>query len=178
MVKSDTTLQAVTATQKALSASSIRLAEEAARWVSSQLVEERKAVEEAVLAALEDQHSVSSVARAYTISGAATPNRNAIYDIKKKYSDRISEFVGSYPFKWVPRTIETRDGERTVFDIQSDMNGFGPELVTGQFLWRYDRENGEAEPILDPSRNPYPTEVYYKTVLTKWLAQNPYPEEV
>lgn len=176
MPKAETKLHAVAARVQSAEEAHARLKAEADAWVKSQMKAEDKAVEDAVMDALDDGHSIAAVARAYTISGL-TPNRNKIYEIKKRRAERITDWVGEYPFRWSPRIVKTRDGERTVYDIVSETSEFGPEDITGEFTWRYDRETNTPEPILYVDRDPYPTSVYYNTVLTKWLADHPYPEE-
>ena len=176
MPKSENKLNAISQRVRSVQESRVRLEEEAAAWVSRQLADEERALEDAVMAALDDQHSIADVARAYTISGK-TPNRNKIYEIKRKRGDRITDWVGEYPFVWSPRIVKTRDGQRTVYDIIANTNAFGPDEITGVFEWRYDSDINSVEPKLFIDREPYPTTDYYRTVLTKWLLDHPYPEE-
>lgn len=176
-MKSEATLHAVSARVRSRDDARTRLEAEAAQWVEAQLREEEEALENAVMVALEDEHSVASVARAYTISGK-TPNRNKIYEIKNRNADKITTWRGDYPFKWVGRTVRSRDGERTVHDIHSYMQDFGPDHVTGTFMWRYDLESKRPEPLFVEGEEPYPYEKYYIQILDKWLVENPYPEEV
>lgn len=153
-----------------------RLELEAAAWVDKKVLTFEGALEEAVVSAVEDGHSVTAVARAYTISGK-TPNRNKIYDILKKYADDDAPWSGDYPFEWTAREVKRASGSVTVYDVHGDLSDFGPLEVSGYFMWRYDRATGELDEVLDGVEDPYPIGTkYYKQVLDRWLVANPYPE--
>jgi hypothetical protein len=142
-------------------------------WVAERIEPYVMALEQSVLQARSEGHSVSDIARAYTTSGK-TPNRNAIYAI---LSSRVTQGGDSIPFEWVPRTVKTARGKRTVFDVRAELDGFGPEAVSGEYTWRYDTATHELDPVLT-AQNPYPYELsFYKSVLSRWLTNNPYPGE-
>jgi hypothetical protein len=147
--------------------------EQAEAWYEEHLKPYRDALDQAVFQARSAGHSVTDIARSYTVSGSKTPNRNAIYAI---LSSREEEADAHPPFEWVPRQVNTATGPRKVFDIHGGLSEFGPARVWGSFVWRYDTSTRELDPVLDPSSDPYPYEnLFYKGVLDRWLANNPYP---
>lgn len=177
MTKSAATLQVVAALAEDFRTSRDRLMKEAIEQVRIKMAEKEQALEEAVVRALEDDHAVTAVARAYTPPGS-TPNRNAIYAIKKRHAEKFAGPKSSgYPFQWVARTVETRNGTRVVFDIHAVLNAFGPDDVTGEYTWTYDPNDETVEPVLSVDYDPYPTTKYYKQMLSQWLSMNPYPGE-
>lgn len=148
---------------------------EAAAWVAQRLEPYRTALDQSVMRALLDDHSVTDVARAYTVSGK-TANRNAIYAIIAAYSGNDSD-TNEMPFEWQPRIVKTAKGKRTVYDLTGNLQDFGPENITGEFVWRYDTATGALDPVLT-DQNPYPVETkYYKGALARWVENNPYPGE-
>lgn len=150
-----------------------QLQAQAAAWVAVELAEYTEALEESVYEARDDGHSIVDIARAYTLSGK-TPNRNAIYAI---LSSRTTPRDDDLPFEWVSRTIKTARGKRVVYDVQADLEEFGPENVSGEYTWRYDTSNHELDPVLT-DQNLYPYEInYYRRVLDRWVTNNPYPGE-
>lgn len=167
-------LQAVsTAVMRAEEAlSNFRL--EADARVDEQMKSYVKDIESAVLRALDDEFSVTDVARAYTISGK-TPNRNVIHAIKRRYESE-EDTLTVYPFEWVARTTTTARGDKTVYDIHAVLEEFGPDDVTGEYTWRYDRATGEPEQVLT-EHDPYPASKYYTQALTRWIMVNAYPGE-
>jgi hypothetical protein len=168
-----TALDAVAVNAQSLAEATERREQEAAEWLASRLDPYRMALEEAVFQARDEGHSVIDIARAFTTSGR-TPNRNAIYAI---LSSRDTTRGTPLPFEWVPRTVKTVKGKRTVFDVQADLEEFGPDNVSGEYTWRYDTSNSELDPVLT-AQNPYPYDTsFYKSVLDRWLTNNPYPGE-
>jgi hypothetical protein len=173
MVRSQATLDSVSARVREAEAAREQLDIEALAWVKKQMLARQVQVEQAVMAALEDGHTVANVARAYTVSGL-TPNRNAIYAIRKKYAEQPAVWVGGYPFEWTPRTVETAAGLKTVYDIEAEFSGFGPQEISGNYRWRFDVATGEPEQYLsDPQA--YPIDNYYRRALEHWIGTNPYP---
>ena len=175
MTKDLSTLNAVAAQAVRKANAKSQLMIEAAAWVERKLGEYDADLEQAVLAALEDGHTVTNGAAAYTTSGK-TPNRNAIYAIKAKYADQAEMWVGEYPFEWVPREVKSATGLRTVYDVFTSVEDFGPEKISGEYTWRYD--NGDLEAVLGFGPDEaWPTSKYYQQVLERWLMNHPYPEE-
>jgi len=148
---------------------------EAEAWVEDRLYPAVIVLEQAVIDALDEGHSVVAVATAYTISGR-TPNRNAIYNIRKSFKENPNrDGGGDFPFEWVERVVKTRMGERTVYDIHANVQSFGPDEITGEFTWRYDVITQVPEPVIS-REDPYPHDVrYYRQALSRWLTVNPYP---
>lgn len=147
-----------------------RIRIEADAWAEQQIREHRNTVERIVLEALAEGYSVTDVAEAYTISGK-TPNRNAIHQIKNSVQNLPKVPDKKLPFEWARRNI----GRRTVYDVVGLLFEFGPEGLTGDFVWRYD--NGELDPVIT-EEDPYPNSKYYREILNTWLEDNPYPKEV
>lgn len=171
--KDRTALDAVAVNAQTFLDATDRIEQEAVAWIAERMEPYRMALEEAVFQARDEGHSVVDIARAYTMSGK-TPNRNAIYAI---LSSRDTTRGASLPFEWVPRTVKTAKGTRTVFDVQADLEEFGPDNVSGEYTWRYDTSNYELDPVLT-AQNPYPYDTnFYKSVLDRWLTNNPYPGE-
>lgn len=135
-------------------------------------------LEDLVVAALNEGWDVGSVAEAYTPAGKS-PNRNAIYAIRnrlgiEKPKKEPNVPLEDYPFEWGPRIAETANGERTVYDVFADVVYWGPDNLTGYFMWAYDWAGG-LDPVITES-DPYPTTKFYKDALAAWLVGNPYPE--
>lgn len=152
----------------------LRLKQESEQRLRRNLNHYDQKIFNAVLAALDEGHSVGQVAAAYTVSGK-TPNRNAIYRILTAAKQQ-PRFTGETPFQWVPREVVTVSGTRIVYDVLAELENYGPDKVTGQFRWRMDPVLEELEQVLT-DRDPYPTEVpYYKEAIEHWLRNNPYPE--
>ena len=173
-MKSVTTLNRVGQLARARVTRRAELEAQAAAWVAEQLAHADEELELAVMAALADEHSVTSVATEYTVSGK-TPNRTAIHRIKRERSDYTAPLIedaGPLPFEWVAREVKTRAGSRTVYDLVAITWDFGPEDLVGTYTWRYD--NGELDPVITEDE-PYPITEFYKAVLDKWVAANPYP---
>lgn len=147
-----------------------RLQQEVMAEVRKRLAEKERALENAVMDAL-SVFTVTDVARAYTPPGS-TPNRNAIYEIKRRNAARNVMRVTTAPFEWVPRTMETVNGEITVYDIQAVFDNFGPANLNGLYTWSWD-----DRPVfeLTGAQEPYPTTKYYNSMLEQWLTVNPYP---
>lgn len=177
MPKDVSALVTITEKAKAKDDAGERLRIEADAWVAKQLEKFESELDQAVIAALDEDHSVAAVARAYTISGK-TPNRNAIYTIKAKYanlSTRNNTLYGDYPFEWKERRVNTAQGERILYDVHADLSEFGPDAWTGEYTWRFDEPTGTLEPMLTDIE-PYPIGTkYYKQVLDRWLSITPYP---
>lgn len=173
-MKDPETLSAVAIQAKSAATLRARLEADASDWIQAQMQQHEAALDEAVMGALSDGHSVTDVARAYTISGK-TPNRNRIYEIKARNNNNVSAWSGKYPFRWVELIVETATGERTVYDVVATADNFGPEKVNGIFRWRYD--SGALEPVLDadPNVEPFPVSTFYAQLLDRWLKMNPYP---
>lgn len=173
-MKDADTLSAVAVQAQSAKTLRTRLEEDAAAWIQTQMEQHEAALEEAVMNALSNGHSVSDVARAYTVSGK-TPNRNRIYEIKARNNSNVSAWSGKYPFTWVERIVETAAGERTVYDLVAKTQNFGPDKISGDFRWRYD--SGVIEPVLnpDPDVDPFPVTNFYSQLLDRWLKMNPYP---
>lgn len=142
--------------------------------VEQQLESYNADLDRAVLAALDAGHSVTDVARAYTISGR-TPNRNAIHAIKRAYSDDGSMTLSEYPFEWVERRIATVTGTRTVYDIVGSLIQYGPDEVTGEYRWTYNQNKGELDPVITEA-DPYPADKFYTQAIQRWIMNNPYPK--
>lgn len=175
MNKNMSLLKEVTLGAKGLVEKREQLAVEAQAWVNKQMVKAEREFDQTVVTALEDGHSVMSIARALTISGK-TPNRNRVYEIRGKYTEGSAPWVGDYPFEWVPRTVKTAKGTQEVFDVRAVLSDFGPNGITGTFTWRYDVASGETEQVVDPVDDPYPEDIkYYRQMLSRWLSINPYP---
>lgn len=132
------------------------------------------AVELAVVAALEGEHSVTEVARALTTPGK-TPNRNKVYEIKNRRAGQIGSRSAAYPFEWVPREVTTAAGARTVYDVHALVSDFGPDAVTGEYTWRYDIETERLEAVFSLDYEPWPTNKYYQSLIRQWVEVNPYP---
>ena len=176
MTKSISQLSAVGTARRARDDKKARLKIEADAWIVSQLIREEAAVDEAVMDALDNGHSITSVAGAYTVSGR-TPDRNAIYEIKSRHTGTQDLWVDEYPFEWVPREVQTVSGFTTVYDVRAVLEEFGPSSISGEFTWRYDRITDELEPVITES-DPYPQgEKYYASVLKRWLIGHEYPKE-
>lgn len=173
MSKDPNTLAAVATKQTAFKNARETLREEAEAWVSRKLVEYETAVEQAVITAVEDDHSVTSIARALTLNPDATPNRNLVYVIMAKHKDGPVET--NYPFEWVVRKVKTAAGTKKVYDVHLNVEDFGPLDVTGEFTWRFDPLTRELDEQLGVE-DPYPVGVkFYKQALDRWIIANPYP---
>lgn len=174
MTTDKTALMAVSKARRASIDKRAQLRIEAAAWVESRMKETNAALDQAVMSALDEGHSVTSVAQAYTVSGKG-PDRAAIYAIKAKYSNPQALWAGEYPFEWVGREIETAAGTRVVFDVKAVLNEFGPESVTGEFRWVYDSITHSLDAVIT-DEEPYPGTVkYYAQILERWLITHPYP---
>lgn len=150
-----------------------RLELSAAAWVEQHMTGSKEELEAAVVVALEDGWSVTDVARAYTLSGK-TPNRNAIHEIKNRNTSIMETWAEEYPFSWVPRTVTTAAGTRTVYDVVLTAAGFGPDRLEGTYTWRFDAATGTTDPVVTMA-DPYPATKFYRQALNRWLTTNPYP---
>lgn len=151
-----------------------RIAAEA--WYNKQMEPFEAALDEAVWAALDADHTAMDVARAYTLSGA-TPDRNAIHAIKSRRMTVVDEWADDVPFKWKKRTVTTKAGKRVAYDVFAEMDAYGPDEVTGTYTWRFDLTTGELDEVLT-DLDPYPsTDKFYKQVLDRWVVTHPYPGE-
>ena len=148
------------------------LTQKAMQQVEAQLAEMELALEKAVIRALE-QNTVTDVAAAFTPLGTPTPNRNAIYAIKRKHDVRDSVVTTSLPFEWEPRVVDTVNGPVTVFDLVGVLTEFGPLDVSGIYRWAWD--SGRLDPILDGVQEPYPTTRPYTRALEQYVLSSPYP---
>lgn len=146
---------------------------EAVRKAQALIDQREQELDQLVLQALEEGHSVMDVARAYTPPGS-TPNRNKIYDIRRRYSDgtKVASY-GDWPFRWEGREVETVNGPRTVYDVIGTLVDFGPDQVNGVFRWRYIA--GQLEEVFEFDKPLYPTGKHYQFMLSQWLQMNPYP---
>lgn len=148
---------------------------ELAVLVAARIKAKQDALEEAVMEALDLGNPVTEVARAYTPPDTATPNRVAIYGIRKRRLADEELVANSLPFQWVPREVQTFQGTITVYEVAAHLNEFGPGKITGDFQWYWDV--GELAPIVDPEADPYPNSKFYQRALAQWLSVNPYPGE-
>jgi len=175
--KDMSTLQAVATLAEQLRKEGPRIRAKALAAAKVEVAALEEAVERSVVAALQDEHSVTEVARALSTPGK-TPNRNKVYEIKKKYEGQIESRTAGYPFEWVAREVATREGVRTVYDIRALVNGFGPDDVTGEYTWRYETdEDGQprVEPVFSLDYEPWPTSKFYRSLIGQWIGINPYP---
>lgn len=145
-----------------------KLHREALAQVEAQLAVKQRSLDSAVGEAIEEGHTITAIARAYTPPGS-TPNRNKIYEIKGRTGAVYASSNGDYPFEWVSRT----SNGRTHYDVIGTLLDFGPENVSGTFRWKYIA--GSLEPVIDAVRDPYPNTRYYKQMLDQWVSLNPYP---
>jgi hypothetical protein len=175
MSKNKETLDDVANSARVLEDAREQLMSEAAQWVAKKLGPFQQALERAVMVAKYDDHTISDIARAYTVSGK-TPNRNAVYKIIMSHSGEDGD-MGDMPFEWRARQIKTARGERTVYDITANLKDFGPDKISGEFRWRFDEPTQTVDPVLD-EHDPYPvSETFYRKVLERWVSNNPYPRE-
>ena len=176
MTRDRDTLTAVATARRTFFSKRAELQEEAAAWVEKHMEQYELDVERAVMAAIADEHKITDIGEAYTISGR-TPDRTSIYKIKNKHEGAIEQlWADRFPFEWTERSIETAAGTATVYDAVAELHKFGPSEVTGEFTWVYDRISRELEQVLTPDSVPYPLdEKYYKQLLDRWLLTNPYP---
>jgi hypothetical protein len=176
MAKEASQLIAVATARRVRDNRKAQLRIEADAWIATQLSRDNDALERAVMDALYNEHSITSVATAYTGPGKS-PDRKLIHLIKNKHKNTESLWVEDYPFEWSARETETIDGFATVYDVVGVFESFGPEKITGSFTWRYDHISRELEPVLTDA-DPYPqTNKYYAAVLKRWASTHPYPEE-
>lgn len=151
------------------------LVKKALAQVDAEMASLEAALEKTVLHALE-VNTLTDVAAAYTPVGTTTPNRNAIYAIKKKHDAAEAVAIKSFPLEWVPRTVTTYKGDVTVFDLHAVLKDYGPLDITGEFTWTW--EGDRIEPVINIDQDPYPvTTKFYKRVLDQYLLLNPYPGE-
>lgn len=176
MSKDMSTLQAVATLSDKLRREGPRIRAKALAAAKVEIASLEEAVERSVVQALADEHSVTEVARALSTPGK-TPNRNKVYEIKKRWAGQIDSRTAGYPFEWVAREITTRDGQSTVYDAHALVSEFGPEDVTGDYTWRYDQETEKLEPVFSLDYEPWPTNKFYQSLLTQWMQINPYPGE-
>lgn len=148
---------------------------ELAALIDAKVKAKQDALEEAIMQALDLGNPVTEVARAFTPSETATPNRVAIYAIRKKRLAEEAVVASNLPFVWVPREVETFSGNITVYEVMAHLDDFGPDKVTGDFEWYWDSDG--LEPVIDPQADPYPTSKFYQRALSQWLSVNPYPGE-
>lgn len=173
MPKDEQLLLNVTAQVHNVAARRKELEIEAAEWVTRSLEPEFKALAQAIFVAREEGYPVIDIARAYTTPGK-TPNRNAVYAIINQFKKQTVE--EDLPFKWVPRTVKTASGKKTVFDVHAEFSEYGPEDLTGDFTWRYDESTSTLDPVLKVDEDPYPVDSsFYRSLLGRWVQANPYP---
>lgn len=174
-MKNIETLKNVGVKARALKDRTVELQAQADAWVKEQRQIAVDELEAAVMDALRDDHTVMDVATEYTISGK-TPNRGAIHAIKRRMKDAgfVASEVKTYPFKWVKRTVRSRTGDRTVYDLRAKVKDFfGPEQITGDWTWKY--LDGVLDPVITDA-DPYPYDTaYYRQALERWVEANPYP---
>lgn len=148
----------------------MRLAEE---QVDRDLASMEVALEESIMYALE-RNSLTAVAAAYTPAGTKTPNRAAIYRIRRKYEGELDEsapVIADVPFIWKPRQVTTVNGDIIVYDLHADLEGFGPDELSGAIRWVW--LDGRLE--LDSEGTVYPATLWYKRALENFVQRNPYP---
>lgn len=168
-------LAAVSSEAERLRIARRRASQEIERIVGARIQAQREELEREVIAALDAGCSISAVARAFTDPEIQSPNRNAIYEIKARYENEGAQITADLPFVWTPREVRTVEGTETAYDVVAELEYFGPDEVSGTFVWRYIA--GELEALIEPDGDDYPNAGYYKTALRQWLAANPYPGE-